>query len=118
MLGIATDIVASLRHLVCGFAERLLAKRNLLVIAVPNKLHHWSRPVKSVLGALRAGRFRNLGKFGVPKLALDEPGVELHSSYFTCSVLKALLERQGFICARWVLSSSTSRWVSAQQCTR
>jgi SAM-dependent methyltransferase len=76
--------------------KKLLAEDGLLVIAVPNEIYRWNRPIRRILGLLRVGRFASVGAFGLPRLDLSEPGGELHLSHFTCTVLKRLLEQQGF----------------------
>jgi 2-polyprenyl-3-methyl-5-hydroxy-6-metoxy-1,4-benzoquinol methylase len=75
---------------------QLLVEGGLLVVAVPNDIGCWKRPLKDLLRFLGIRRFRSRGMFGLSKLELRELGSEIHLSHFTASVLQATLRRQGF----------------------
>jgi len=75
----------------------LLSKTGILIIAVPNEAASLIRPpLKRVLSFLRIGRFRNCGKFGVQRIAVDGSLNEIHLSHFTVSSLRKALTRKGY----------------------
>jgi len=78
----------------------LMCQEGILTIAVPNDVMSirivgktW---IKRILSRCGVGRFRNVGKLGLPGIALDGSFDEIHLSHFTPTVLQRLLEGSGF----------------------
>ena len=80
--------------------KELLNNGGILIVAVPNNIISIKSVVKRLLSILKIGRFRNCGRLGLPKLALNGSQREIHLSHFTPSVLKGFLERNGFVVIR------------------
>lgn len=76
--------------------KELLKKEGIIVIAVPNDINSFKAMARSFLSILKIDRFKNRGKFGLPKIILDGSRDEIHLSHFTVSVLKILLTKNGF----------------------
>lgn len=73
----------------------LLAAQGVLAIAVPNEVTSLRAYLRRKLaaGAIKQGR---VGKFGLPRISLDQIGAEVHLSHFTPKVLRRLLQTVGF----------------------
>ncbi|GFP24459.1 hypothetical protein HKBW3S09_01926, partial [Candidatus Hakubella thermalkaliphila] len=80
--------------------RELLNNGGILIIAVPNDTIGIRPTVIRLLSTFKIGKFRNYGRLGLPRLALDGSQSEIHLSHFTPSVLKGFLERNGFVVIR------------------
>ncbi len=74
----------------------LLSRGGVLVIAVPNDIASFRAKANKLRRALGVQEFQNIGKLGLPKLALDGSLPEIHLSHFTPGSLQGLVERCGF----------------------
>lgn len=74
----------------------LLSDDGLLFIAVPNDVASFKAKLKIWLKRLGIRKFGNVGRLGLPKIALDGSLEEIHLSHFTPTVLQTVLERSGF----------------------
>lgn len=84
----------------CSFMERckeLLSDEGVIVIAVPNDITSFRVWLRRLLTFLRIGRFKNYGKYGLPKVTLDGSSGEIHLSHFSPGTLKKWLERLDLI---------------------
>lgn len=78
--------------------NNLLNEQGVLIIAVPNELNSFPKPlIKRLFSILRIGKFRNYGIFGLPKLELDGTLNEIHLSHFTVPSLRRWLTEKNFI---------------------
>jgi ubiquinone/menaquinone biosynthesis C-methylase UbiE len=80
--------------------RHLLPKDGTLMIAVPNDMCSAKAKAKRILRATGMSRFQRLGKWGLPRIALDGSLSEIHLSHFTPLSLRRLLERCGFAIVR------------------
>jgi 2-polyprenyl-3-methyl-5-hydroxy-6-metoxy-1,4-benzoquinol methylase len=71
--------------------KELLSDEGIIIIAVPNDVKSLKNVARIILSILKIGRFKNLGKFGLPKIAMDSSLTEIHLSHFTRSTLKKWL---------------------------
>lgn len=90
-----------LEHVPCpattlAACRRVLVEGGLLVVAVPNDIDCWRRPLENLLRLSGVRRFRSRGMYGLQKLELNAPGREIHLSHFTTGTLETSLEREGF----------------------
>lgn len=78
----------------------LLTDGGTLVIAVPNELRSLRKRfrglIKQIVGWAGHKRFANVGRYGLPRLALDSTQDEIHLSHFVPGVLANGLKRCGF----------------------
>ncbi len=75
----------------------LLNQNGTLIIAVPNELHSIFRQgARTLLKALKIGKFKLYGKHTLPKITLDGTLFEIHLSHFSKNTLAQLIEQNGF----------------------
>ena len=86
----------------------LLKENGFLIIAVPNEIDSLASFVKRILRVLKIGRFKDYSKIGLKKIILGNDSDEIHLSYFTESVLKEMLQINGFKLVRCTLDRSYS----------
>ena len=65
------------------------------MVAVPNEIHGWKRPIKSALALSRRGLPGTSIRYGLPRITLNSPGEEIHLSHFTRRTLRALFDLSG-----------------------
>lgn len=72
--------------------KELLSEEGIIIIAVPNDTRSLKNVARIILSALKVGRFKNIGKSGLPRIvAKDGSLAEIHLSHFTRSTLKKWL---------------------------
>ena len=76
--------------------KELLKDDGILVVAVPNEICGIRKILVRLLSLFKIGRFKNYGKIGLPKLALDGTLTEMHLSHFRTGVLRNFLKQNGF----------------------
>jgi 2-polyprenyl-3-methyl-5-hydroxy-6-metoxy-1,4-benzoquinol methylase len=69
----------------------LLTHDGILVIAIPNEMWGWKRPLKSVLAYLGRRGSNASRRYGLSAIQLCAPGEEIHLSYFTTRTMGNLL---------------------------
>ena len=74
----------------------LLSQGGILVIAVPNDIYSLKAKLKILLKRLGSGKFKTVGKLGLPRIVLDGSLSEIHLSHFRPKTLAGLLENSGF----------------------
>ena len=73
----------------------ILSPDGIIVIAVPNEIRGWKRPLKSAAALLGLGRRKVSVRYGLAALRLSEPGEEIHLSFFTSRTIETLLTAAG-----------------------
>ena len=74
----------------------LLRNDGILLLAVPNEILSWKTSLKKILNKTGVKRFKNIGKYGLPRLTLDGSLNEIHLSHFTPDLLESFLGQEGF----------------------
>ncbi len=77
--------------------KELLAQNGVLIIAVPHDIYGIQSFIKRVCSFLNIGKYKQYGKYGLPKLVLDGSLPEIHLSHFTPKVLSTFLTKKGFV---------------------
>jgi len=75
---------------------RLLSAQGVLVIAVPNEVASLRAFARKILQKTRLKDHDRLGKFGLPRISLEQDSPEVHLSHFTPKVLDRALRMEGF----------------------
>jgi SAM-dependent methyltransferase len=76
----------------CG---ELLSTHGIVVIAVPNEIKGWKRPIKRLLAHGRRGVHNYSKLYGLPRIKLDVSGEEIHLSHFTIDTIRKLVNLCG-----------------------
>lgn len=81
-----------------SFMERcrdLLSEEGIIIIAVPNDINSLRSRLRYLLSILEIGRCMIYGKYGLPKITMDNFLPEIHLSHFTRSTLRKWLNSLG-----------------------
>ena len=76
--------------------RELLTDNGLLVVAVPNEIDSIRLKVLRFMRRSPGRGLKNVGRLGLPRIALDGSIGDIHLSHFTPKVLRRLLENNGF----------------------
>lgn len=77
--------------------KELLKNDGIIIVAVPNDIYSFKAMTRRLLSILKIGRFKNRGKFGLPKITLNGSRDEIHLSHFAVPALKTLFTKNDFI---------------------
>jgi SAM-dependent methyltransferase len=71
--------------------RELLSRDGIIVMAIPNEIRSWKRPIKWAFAVAGRGGSDTSKRYGLRKIQLESPGEEIHLSHFTIDSIRKLV---------------------------